>query len=286
MKPPPSFPGPHASDSDDVSWALCTAAALWKLGKYDDAVNWVQRAAKEAAGAESHPDSNVRVVQLTIAATELGQYVKDWHKGQDADPKSVAISIDFDTDAIEIDSEGTPIVEPPPVVQPPKLAPRAKTFAGTLPQDARTPLVPAVVAPKIEEKKPLAPRKGSPSLSRTLPEAMSSPLARRPSTAGPLGDKPRTPDAEKAPLVLDLGKKTATPDPFAGLDEPRLTNPSKRATPKPGPPSTEPTLTNNEPALTKRMDDVPTRRIAEGEAWPPADLRDMDEGDEEPKRKP
>lgn len=269
---------------------MCTAAALWKLGKFDEAVGWVQKAAQEAAGSESQPSSNVRVVRLTIAAAELAHYVREWQQGEEADPKSVAISLDFDTDAIdvqslpsgviEIDSTGKVIEEPqvpaqpPPIpktnVQPPKLPPRARTFAGTMPQDARNPLAAPKIEPKIEEKKPLAPRKGSPSLSRTLPEAMSSPLARRPSSAGPLGDKPRTPDAPKAPVVLDLGKKRAlTPDPFASLDEPRLTPPKE----------TEPAI---EPALTRRMDDVPTRRIAEGEAWPPADIDDERDA---PKRK-
>lgn len=281
MKSPPAFPPPDSADTDDTKWALTTAAALWKTGRYRDALPWIQRAATAAARAhDGDPTSNVRVVELTVAAAELASFVGAWSAGDSSvDPSSIPISIEIDTDSIDVmsipseaieivtphaalraSSLGVPrIPRPEPGAPPPRPAaaaapaPRARTFAGTLQQASRPELPPSTVpvaVPRISAPKPdVVIRSGKRVLAATLPEAMSSPIA-----------------ASKPPS-----------DPFAGLDEPRLSAPAP-VTPGANtqPAKTPIPLATTESVPTRRMEDVPTRR-----ASPPEIQREIDAPDGE-----
>ncbi len=198
MTPPPSFPPPDSADDDDTRWALTTAAALWKNGRYRDALPWLQRAAAAAgrASGDADPKSNVRVVQLTVAAAELAGFVEAWSAGTSSvGPSSIPISIELDTESIDvmsIPSEAIEVITPLPAAPPiptaadplrtPRLdvpriprpepratatvasggakvplAPRAQVFAGTLQQAERPQLPPTTVPVAVPRIPPAKP---------------------------------------------------------------------------------------------------------------------------------
>lgn len=90
------IPPAHASDSEDVVWALQTADALWKRGERNDAVVWLRRAA-QAAGEANDDD---RSLFLARHAAEL----TDWVSGG-GDMAGSGDSVDVLMDASE---EGLP----------------------------------------------------------------------------------------------------------------------------------------------------------------------------------
>ncbi|MBL8719550.1 MAG: hypothetical protein JNL79_26410 [Myxococcales bacterium] len=188
--PPTQFPPPHPSDPEPVGWALCTAAALWKAKRYGDSVAWIQKAAANAASLHGDgADSNVRVVELTIAATELAHYVRKWEHGDDdADPSSIPVSTDFQEIDLEVESVDPAQLAPrknataAPVVIKPAMPPRRR--AETLQQEQREVPLPRTIP--VARPLPAAPRvvmKGKRAmLSTTLPEAVPAPsiLGRQP----------------------------------------------------------------------------------------------------------
>jgi hypothetical protein len=88
----PAFPPPDPSDPDEVGWPMCTAAAYWRQGRYDESIEEVGRAA-DAARELALTD---RAAELTSAEATLRAYVKRWEQGHaDADPKSVPISEEY-----------------------------------------------------------------------------------------------------------------------------------------------------------------------------------------------
>ena len=88
----PAFPPPSPSDPDEVGWPMCTAAAYWRQGRYEESIEEVEHAA-EAARALSLAE---RAGELANACGTLRAYVKRWEEGHaDADPKSVPISEDY-----------------------------------------------------------------------------------------------------------------------------------------------------------------------------------------------
>lgn len=88
----PAFPPPDPSDPDEVGWPMCTAAAYWRQGRYEESIAEVELAAD--AARELKLDD--RASELTSAAATLRAYVKRWEEGHaDADPKSVPISEEY-----------------------------------------------------------------------------------------------------------------------------------------------------------------------------------------------
>src|SRR6267154_1550699 len=59
------------SDTEDVTWALQTAEALWKRNERTDALVWLRRAA-QAAGEAEHDD---RALALAHDAAELAEWI-------------------------------------------------------------------------------------------------------------------------------------------------------------------------------------------------------------------
>jgi hypothetical protein len=77
------MPGiPHAleTDTEDVTWALQTAEALWKRNERLDALVWLRRAA-QAAGETEHDD---RALELAHDAAELAEWIAGAESGQQA----------------------------------------------------------------------------------------------------------------------------------------------------------------------------------------------------------
>ncbi len=192
----PEFPPPDIRDSQEVAWALYTAAALWRRGDFGDALIWLQRAAAIAAKEQSEAggvDSNVRVVALTIAASDLAAFVQQSAAGGEH-PSSVRIGNEYaDAPSIELrteDLQSLSNLPPSPLGPPPALPPRNKVLGATLPQDARRPA--GLDAAKAQTPAPLRPRNAGPS--QTLPDGTVNPLYAQRPTAAPI-----------TPLVIDFG---------------------------------------------------------------------------------
>lgn len=238
--PPTQFPPPHPSDPEPVGWALCTAAALWKAKRYGDAVGWIQKAAANAASLHGDgADSNVRVVELTIAATELAHYVRKWEHGDDdADPSSIPVSTEFQEIDLDVESgEPLPLAAAPrknavtaPVVIKPAMPPRRR--AETLQQEQREVPLPRTIP--VARPLPAAPRvvmKGRRAmLSTTLPEAVPVPsiLNRQPPPSITATEEVHGPPTK--PLKLDFDHSILAPSP-APREEVERADPTDRDPP-------------------------------------------------------
>src|SRR5262245_55630890 len=62
-----AIPTPDTRDSEDVHWALSTAASLWASGAWQDAVRWLRRAAETANDREDDD----RALELFKAAAAI-----------------------------------------------------------------------------------------------------------------------------------------------------------------------------------------------------------------------
>jgi hypothetical protein len=105
----PAFPPPDPSDPDAVGWPMCTAAAYWRQGRYEEAIKEVENAAS-AAGALG---MILRGNELAMAGAMLQMYMQS----ADAEPASIAISREYPT--LEV-MEEIVRTEQPDVEQPSK----------------------------------------------------------------------------------------------------------------------------------------------------------------------
>jgi hypothetical protein len=108
----PEFPPPDPEDPDDVGWPMCTAAAFWRQGRYEESIAQVEIASKAARALSMTNRAN----DLATAAATLMMYVQH----EDADPRSVPLSSDYPSLEImkEIEEEEARQQEapPPPVI--------------------------------------------------------------------------------------------------------------------------------------------------------------------------
>lgn len=88
------MPPALATDTEDVTWALQTADALWKRNERVDALVWLRRAA-QAAGEAEHDD---RALELAHDAAELAEWLATQRDERDREPAEVD-----DTDVDEVD---------------------------------------------------------------------------------------------------------------------------------------------------------------------------------------
>jgi hypothetical protein len=89
-----SIPPALATDTEDVTWALQTAEALWKRNERVDALVWLRRAA-QAAGEAEHDD---RALELAHDAAELTEWIATQRDHHENEPAEVD-----DTDVDEVD---------------------------------------------------------------------------------------------------------------------------------------------------------------------------------------
>jgi len=219
MQSIPEFPSPDAADTEEVAWALCTAAALWRRGDFADGVAWLRKAASLAAKEQpgGAADSNVRVVALTIAANDLARYVEQWTKGNNEHPSSIRVSQEYADAPIELSAADLQSLHSLDSIP---LPPRNNALCTTLPQDARKPA--GLDAPKPAAVVPLPPRNAGPS--QTLPDGTVNPLYATPLVIPDGGQRPT--DVPITPLVIDFGPSIRTQpasaptssDPFASFD--------------------------------------------------------------------
>jgi hypothetical protein len=78
----PGIPHARETDTEDVTWALQTAEALWKRNERVDALVWLRRAA-QAAGETEHDN---RALELAHDAAELAE----WIAGSESQPAAAS----------------------------------------------------------------------------------------------------------------------------------------------------------------------------------------------------
>lgn len=155
----PEFPPPDSRDAPEVALALRNAAAFWAAGRHRDALPLLMRAAATAQTKTEAPKSDMRVVELAMAATEIAAFV---HSGED--PRSIPVSLDFsvgsvDIESIDIESAAIQIIAPP---GPPPARP-----VHTMREDERPASSPDThAAPPVKLAPPTAPV----DLTQTLPQ--------------------------------------------------------------------------------------------------------------------
>lgn len=107
----PEFPSPDPSDPDEVGWPMCTAAAYWRQGRYEEAIKEVEVAANAAGELGLVARRNV----LAMAGATLQMYVQS----ADAEPSSIVVSHEYPSievmEEIAREALDEPIEPMPPV---------------------------------------------------------------------------------------------------------------------------------------------------------------------------
>jgi hypothetical protein len=209
---PSLLPPPKADDPEDVSWALSTADALWKRGEYQDAINWIRRAATAASEAED----DVRVIELAKAAADLANMVAAFGSKAPPPPDSVA-EIEFTDDEPTVERP-LPVAKAPPPGKPPAKPPPRARREDALPLPARLPTPNPVPSPYREI--PIG------DFAAPVPEE-TFPSGVRPidpfSTSGPPDDSdvriptvpPLPPDFAPTPMAMRAVPRIAPDEPIA-----------------------------------------------------------------------
>jgi len=195
------------TDTEDVTWALQTAEALWKRNERADALVWLRRAA-QAAGEAEHDD---RALELAHDAATLAEWISAQPDRRSGQPSSI--------DETEIDETEVDEVEELPVEVP---SDSASSLRG--PMDTPTEpneLGPAPPKRLTTERVPSAAEKHAGMLdpwaeSDVRPQARPSKGQTKRTSATPYG-----PDAEEvvtsAPPIERKGRLVASrPTPPAG----------------------------------------------------------------------
>jgi hypothetical protein len=146
-----SIPPALATDTEDVTWALQTAEALWKRNERTDALVWLRRAA-QAAGEAEHDD---RALELAHDAAELAEWIAAQRQPRASEPaelddtevddvEEVAVEVALDSAPSFREPMDTPTVPdeseaPPPGVRATERVPSAaEKHAGMLDPWAET----------------------------------------------------------------------------------------------------------------------------------------------------
>jgi hypothetical protein len=190
----PKFPPPTPGDSPEVATLLRNAAALWSKDRHREALPLLVRAANAAKTRSEAPASDLRVVTLALAATELAAYVD---AGED--PRSIPISLEFNTDSIDINSIDVTSAESSVLhisVDPPRPMSTLR-----------------------EEQRPAAPRPNAPAAPRPPP---------RIDLTQTMSQDPRPPQPAAPPLNIRVIQPAGVPTPNT-LREAPTTEPSERA---------------------------------------------------------
>jgi hypothetical protein len=181
---------------------LRNAAALWEAKRHSQAIPLLVRAANAAKSRSGAPASDARVVELALAATELAEFV---NRGED--PQSIPISIDFNTQSVDINSIDLQSIASSVLditVEPPRRA----SHVNTLREEER-PTPPPAPAPPTPPKPP-----SKVDLTQTLPQGA------------------RSPQPPAAPLNIRVVKPAQTPS-TNSLREAPFTEPNDRASATP-----------------------------------------------------
>jgi hypothetical protein len=145
----PTVPEARSDDSEDVSWALSTAEAMWARGEHADGIKWLRKAAEAASDA----DQDVRALELAKAASDLASLLAR-RSAADAGPSKAARA------------------EPSPALEAPRVTPATRS-SPPLPSASKAPSAPprASVGPP----KAFAGRSSPPLPSASVPPSASAP---------------------------------------------------------------------------------------------------------------
>ena len=145
------IPQAKTGDSEDVSWALETAASQWARGDRDEALKWLRRAVESASEGED----DMRALELAKAAAELT-------------------------------SQPPTSVPPPPVSRPPPPAPRSGPSVAP-PRPSGVPPAPKSSGTSVVPPRPAATRPTAPKVAAA---ATPRPVAAK-TVPGPKDPKPK-----------------------------------------------------------------------------------------------
>ena len=215
----PEVPEAQPDDSEDVSWALSTAEAMWARGDHLEGIKWVRKAAEAASDTEN----DERALELAKAASELATLIARRSRASIGDGPGLAGGAPpehvppMSGQPASIQQPGSmqpgsmqPGSMQPGSAKPPSVAPNTSRMGNAPP----IPPIPAS-APLPSSSAPAAPGASGASQSKPpsagVPKVGAAPGRSVPPAPIPLPSRAST--APKAPQ--------ASPAPVAGLRAPR-----------------------------------------------------------------
>ncbi len=173
----PAIPASRANDSDDIRWALSTAAALWTNGEWDESLRWLLRAVEAAVDV----DDEERSLELLKAAA----HASTLRPVAASVVRSVSPPLSLVPPVARADGAGS---TPPPPPPPPRPTPVPRTLP---PPVARTRPLPALIPPPLHTPRVL---RVAVHICRAVAEVVPLPTGAAPVGAAaallvPLGDK-------------------------------------------------------------------------------------------------
>ncbi len=157
----PQVPEPKPDDSEDVSWALSTAEAMWARGDHAEGIKWLRKAAEAASDAEH----DVRALELAKAASDLASLL-----ARRSAPEGGAVA----SPPVPAPTPKAPIAANPssrPSASPGR--PRAPRSSPPLPSRTSQPPAPTSSSPSKAPRPLSAAPKPQPSTPRQMPVAGS-----------------------------------------------------------------------------------------------------------------
>jgi len=152
------IPAAAKNDSEDVSWALSTAEAMWSRGDRSDAIKWIRKAVEAASEAQDDD----RALELAKAAADLASQVG---VVQTAPPPPVAAKPSVPPRPAPARSAPPP---PPAASRPPPPPTSSRPASPAASQ-------PAPSQPAPPAAKPAAPKPAAPLTSPAAPKAPAQP---------------------------------------------------------------------------------------------------------------
>lgn len=257
------IPAAKKSDSEDVSWALSTADAMWGRGDRADAVKWLRRAVESASEAQDDD----RALELAKAAADIASQAGIV---QTSPPPLVAAS------APPMARPSAPPPVPKPSAAPPRPAPTrsvpppppsrpapptAKPTTGSPPAPPRPPAQ-ARVAPTVQPRGQTLQSGAKAPIAPVRPAAgVPAKPARRKSHASFTNEaKLAAAPSPPAPTPLAAGDVTITQAPEE-ITQQIQTEPKRRRASKPAAEETHDVVHAPVSATTDEMDAWPTQSL-------------------------
>ena len=220
------------TDTEDVTWALQTAEALWKRNERSDALTWLRRAAQAAGEAEQDD----RALQLAHDAAELAEWLarqpklssagrlkafppaEDAHAGRTPYPSRTTQTDEVEDISVDVDVDSAPALmrerlDTPTTPDEPREVPATsetgrRPLPAPLPPPPRAPKVPSAAEKHAGMLDPWAEGDGrAPSSTPWRESSRNIPTARAPANNGNIAEEVVT----SAPAIAS--QETRRPEP-------------------------------------------------------------------------
>jgi hypothetical protein len=169
------------SDSDDVAWALQTAATLVDRGEAQDALVWLRRAAQAAAEVD-----DARSLELARAAADYAETLAPTTEVErlsiDVDVDMATMRSSYVTSSSEADPDDEVVTSAPPLALLDRLRALRADSADSKDTEVEPPPVPAIAEPTLSSE---ADVQGATEAPRATPPAVPLPPMPPPPVYGP-----------------------------------------------------------------------------------------------------